>query len=432
MIFKTKINNLVKEYLNKKKIDKFRPGIDSVPVSGKVLGEEEIINIVESALESWLTTGRFNREFEKKLSEFLNIKSVLTVNSGSSANLVAFSTLTSDKLKERKINVGDEVITTATSFPTTVNPIIQNGAVPVFIDSQIGNYNIDPKKIEVAITNKTKAIIIAHTLGNPFDLEKVQEICNKYNLWLIEDNCDALGSTYNGKFTGSFGDLATLSFYPAHHITMGEGGAVLTSNIKLKRIADSFRDWGRDCYCETGKDNTCNKRFGWKLGDLPFGYDHKYTYTHMGYNLKITDMQAACGLAQLSKVQDFIKKRKENFKFLYDSLKKFEDIFYLPEKTKNSDPSWFGFPLTIRKNSYIKRFDLINFLESKKIQTRLLFAGNITKQPYMKNKNFKIFDNLNNSDLIMENTFWLGVFPGLNSNHLQYVVDNIEFFLKKN
>ena len=432
MIFKTKINNLVKEYLNKKKIGKFRPGIDSVPVSGKVLGEEEIINIVESALDSWLTTGRFNREFEKKLSEFLNIKSVLTVNSGSSANLVAFSTLTSDKLKERKINVGDEVITTATSFPTTVNPIIQNGAVPVFIDSQIGNYNIDPKKIEVAITNKTKAIIIAHTLGNPFDLEKVQEICNKYNLWLIEDNCDALGSTYNGKFTGSFGDLATLSFYPAHHITMGEGGAVLTSNIKLKRIADSFRDWGRDCYCETGKDNTCNKRFGWKLGDLPFGYDHKYTYTHMGYNLKITDMQAACGLAQLSKVQGFIKKRKENFKFLYDSLKKFEDIFYLPEKTKNSDPSWFGFPLTIRKNSHIKRFDLINFLESKKIQTRLLFAGNITKQPYMKNKNFKIFDNLNNSDLIMENTFWLGVFPGLNSNHLQYVVDNIEIFFKKN
>jgi CDP-6-deoxy-D-xylo-4-hexulose-3-dehydrase len=410
---------------------KFIPGQDFVPVSGKIIDKEEVSMMIDAALDGWLTTGKFNSLFENKLAKFLGVKLLMTVNSGSSANLVAFSCLTSPKLKERAILQGDEVITAAAGFPTTVNPIIQNGAIPVFIDSKMGNYNIDENKIENAITKKTKAIMVAHTLGNPFELNAINALCKKYNLWLIEDNCDSLGSKYDNKFTGTFGDIATLSFYPAHHITMGEGGAIFTNNMRLKRIAESFRDWGRDCYCEPGKDNTCNKRFGWKLGDLPFGYDHKYTYSHMGYNLKITDMQAACGLAQLNKLELFINKRKENFNFLYSLLKEFEDYFILPEATTNSEPSWFGFPLTVRDCNLINRESLLKFLNEKKIGTRLLFAGNLTKQPYMKNIKYKIIDDLNVADKIMKNTFWIGIFPGLHKDHFQYIYEAFKVFLKK-
>jgi len=410
---------------------KFIPGTSSIPVSGKVLDFEEISNLINSSLDAWLTTGRFNSEFEEKLASFLGVKIALTVNSGSSANLLAFSSLTSDKLGERKINPGDEVITCATGFPTTIAPIIQNGAIPVFIDATVPNYNINAEIIEKALTKKTKAIMLAHALGNPFDVDVIVDICKKKNLWLIEDNCDALGSKYNNKYTGTFGDIATQSFYPAHHITMGEGGAVITNNIKLKRIIESFRDWGRDCYCETGKDNTCNKRFKWQLGNLPFGYDHKYTYTHLGYNLKITDMQASIGLAQLKKLSNFIEIRKKNFNFLYNSLNEYSDIFYLPEATKKSDPSWFGFPLTIKEKSNIKRADLINFLESRKIGTRLLFAGNVTKQPFIKNYQYEIHGDLNMSDLIMKNTFWIGLYAGLSKEKLSYVVQSIKDYIKK-
>ena len=404
----------------------FIPGVSEVPVSGKVIGSLELKNMVEASLDGWLTTGRFNEQFEKKLADFLGIKCLLTVNSGSSANLIAFSTLTSSKLKERAIQKGDEIISVAAGFPTTVNPIIQFGAIPVFIDVKIPTYNIDESLVEEAITNKTKAIMLAHTLGNPFNVKKIKEICEKYNLWLIEDSCDALGSKFDNQNVGTFGDLATLSFYPAHHITMGEGGAVFTNSKKLERIAESFRDWGRDCYCEPGKDNTCNKRFGWKLGDLPFGYDHKYTYSHLGYNMKITDMQAACGLAQLERLEQFIIKRKENFNFLYKTLKNLEEFLILPEVEKNSDPSWFGFPLSLRKNNKFNRNDLIKHLNDSKIGTRLLFSGNLTKQPYMKDVNFKVQGELKNTDFIMENTFWIGLYPGLNKSHLEYSVSKIK------
>lgn len=355
---------------------------------------------------------------------------MLTVNSGSSANLIAFSTLTSPKLKERAIQKGDEVISVAAGFPTTVNPIIQFGAVPVFIDVKIPTYNIDENLVESAITNKTKAIMLAHTLGNPFNVKKIKEICDKYNLWLVEDSCDALGSKFNNQNVGTFGDLATLSFYPAHHITMGEGGAVFTNNKKLERITESFRDWGRDCYCEPGKDNTCNKRFGWKLGDLPFGYDHKYTYSHLGYNMKITDMQAACGLAQLDRLEGFIKKRKENFNYLYKNLKELEEFLILPEPEKNSEPSWFGFPLTLRQNTKFNRVDLISYLNANKIGTRLLFAGNLIKQPYMQNTNFRVHGELKNTNLIMDNTFWLGLYPGLIFKHLEFTINILKNFFK--
>ena len=348
---KNKILDLVKNYSNINfKEREFIPNVSEVPVSGKVIGTLELQNMVEASLDGWLTTGRFNQRFEEKLSKFLGIKCVLTVNSGSSANLIAFSTLTSSKLKERAIQKGDEVISVAAGFPTTINPIIQFGAIPVFVDIKIPTYNVDENLIEAAITSKTRAVMLAHTLGNPFNIKKIKEICDKYNLWLIEDSCDALGSKFEGQIIGTFGDLATLSFYPAHHITMGEGGAVFTNSKKLERIAESFRDWGRDCYCEPGKDNTCNKRFSWKLGDLPFGYDHKYTYSHLGYNMKITDMQAACGLAQLESLDKFINKRKENFNFLYKNLKNLDEFLILPEPEKDSDPSWFGFPLSLKKN----------------------------------------------------------------------------------
>ena len=428
---KNRILDLVNNYssINFKEKE-FIPGISDVPVSGKVIGGLELQNMVEASLDGWLTTGRFNQQFEEKLSQFLGIKCLLTVNSGSSANLVAFSTLTSPKLKDRAIQKGDEIISVAAGFPTTVNPIVQFGAIPVFVDVKISTYNIDENLVEEAITKKTRAIMLAHTLGNPFNVRKIKEICDKYNLWLIEDSCDALGSKFDNQNVGTFGDLATLSFYPAHHITMGEGGAVFTNSKKLERIAESFRDWGRDCYCEPGKDNTCNKRFGWKLGDLPYGYDHKYTYSHLGYNMKITDMQAACGLAQLDRLDGFIKKRKENFNFLYKNLKDLEEFLILPEPEKNSEPSWFGFPLSLKKNNQYNRNDLIKYLDANKIGTRLLFSGNLTKQPYMKNINFKVHGNLTNTDFIMENTFWIGLYPGLSQEHLEYSVLKIKNFFK--
>jgi CDP-6-deoxy-D-xylo-4-hexulose-3-dehydrase len=427
-----KILELVEEYAKNNFYEKnFIIGESDVPVSGKVIDFLEIKNLVESSLDGWLTTGRYNAIFQDQLAKFLNIKSLITVNSGSSANLIAFSTLTSPKLKERAIQKGDEVITVAASFPTTVNPIIQFGAIPVFIDIKLPTYNINESLVEEAITKKTKAIMIAHTLGNPFNVKKIKEICDKYNLWLVEDTCDALGTKFNNQFVGTFGDIATLSFYPAHHITMGEGGAVFTNSIKLRRIAESFRDWGRDCYCEPGKDNTCNKRFEWQLGNLPFGYDHKYTYSHMGYNMKITDMQAACGVAQLTKLDNFINLRKRNFKFLYENLKTLEEFLLLPEPELNSDPSWFGFPLSLKINKKFNRNDLIKYLNEKKIGTRLLFAGNVIKQPYMKDLNFRVSGDLKNTDFVMENTFWIGLYPGLTLQHLEYVVSKLKFYFQK-
>lgn len=425
-----KINKIIEENRENLINQKFIPSKSVVPVSGKILDEEEVKLMVAASIDGWLTTGRFNKEFEQKLSKRINAKNLITVNSGSSANLVAFSALKSEKLKESKIHDGDEVISVAAGFPTTVNPILQNNCVPVFIDVNKNTYNIISDRIESAITKKTKAIMIAHTLGNPFDLKTISEICAKYNLWLIQDSCDALGATYDGKELGEYGDLGTISFYPAHHITMGEGGAIFAKNIRLKRIIESFRDWGRDCYCETGFDNTCKKRFGWKLGDLPFGYDHKYTYSHMGYNLKITDMQAACGLAQLNKLDYFIKRRRENFNLLFNKFKNLEEFFMLPEKTPNSDPSWFGFILTI-KDDKINRNELLKYLDEKKIGTRLLFSGNITKQPFMKNQKYKIHGDLTNTEIIMKNSFWLGVFPGINEEMIEYIYKTIKDFVYK-
>ena len=431
MDIKKEILNLVGKFAVDKFSQKdFIPGITPVPVSGKVLDAEELKYMVEASLDGWLTTGRFNKEFEEKIATFIGAKLAITVNSGSSANLVAFMTLTSPKLKERAIVPGDEVISVAAGFPTTINPIIQFGAIPVFIDIDIPTYNIKVEEIESAISKRTKAIMIAHALGNPFDVKKIREICDKHNLWLIQDNCDALGAKFDGKPLGFYGDIGTISFYPAHHITMGEGGLVYTNSIKLKKIAESFRDWGRDCYCETGKDNTCNKRFNWQLGNLPQGYDHKYTYTHMGYNFKITDMQAACGLAQLKKIDGFIKKRLDNFNYLYQLFSKLNNYFILPEKTKNSEPSWFGFLLTIKENK-LNRNELLKFLDEKKIGTRLLFSGNVTKQPYMLDKKYIVHKDLINTDKVMNDSFWLGVYPGLEKKHLDYVYSTVQEFIKK-
>lgn len=410
----------------------FVPGQSPVPVSGKVLGAPELQMMVEASLDGWLTTGRFNAMFEERLAKYLGVKHLITVNSGSSANLVAFSTLTSPRLGDRAIKAGDEVIGVAAGFPTTVNPILQFGAVPVFVDVDLATHNIDASKIEAAISPKTKAIMLAHSLGNPFNLDVVTALCKKYNLWLVEDCCDALGATYNGQLVGTFGDIATLSFYPAHHITMGEGGAVFTNNSELKQIAESFRDWGRDCYCPPGKDNTCNKRFCWKLGDLPEGYDHKYTYSHLGYNLKISDMQAACALAQLDRVDDFIAARKANFAYLKNRLQSCEEFLHLPEATPNSDPSWFGFPIILKENAGVRRVDLLSYLDQNKIGTRLLFAGNLTRQPYMIGKNFRVSGELTNTDVVMNQTFWLGVYPGLTEAHLDFVVEKLESFLGVN
>ncbi len=406
----------------------FEPGKSMIPVSGKVIGSSELKNMVEASLDGWLTSGRFNKLFESRLASYLGVNHLITVNSGSSANLVAFSTLTSPKLGDRAIRPGDEVIGVAAGFPTTVNPIIQFGAVPVFVDIDLSTHNIDVSKVESAVSSKTKAIMLAHSLGNPFNLEVITAICKKYKLWLIEDCCDALGATYNGQMVGTFGDISTLSFYPAHHITMGEGGAVFTNHADLISIAESFRDWGRDCYCSPGHDNTCNKRYCWKLGNLPEGYDHKYIYSHLGYNLKITDMQAACALAQLDRLQEFIAARRANFLYLKNRLQTCSEYFYLPEATPNSNPSWFGFPLVLKESTDLKRVDLLEYLSQKKIGTRLLFAGNLTKQPYMLDRNFRISGELTNTDIVMNQTFWLGVFPGLNYEHLEYVSLKLEEF----
>jgi CDP-6-deoxy-D-xylo-4-hexulose-3-dehydrase len=421
---------------------------DYIAPSGKVLDQSELFNMIDASLDMWLTTGRFNEEFEKKLAQFLGIKYALTVNSGSSANLLAISALTSPQLADKRLKKGDEVITVAAGFPTTINPIIQNGLVPVFVDIELGTYNINPYKIEEAISEKTKAIFIAHTLGNPFDLDKVVEICNKHNLWLIEDNCDALGSKYKDKYTGTYGHIGTLSFYPAHHITMGEGGAVITNDSILYKIIMSFRDWGRECCCPPGSDNICQKRFSQQHGNLPYGYDHKYVYSHTGYNLKLTDWQAAIGLAQLEKLPCFIEKRKENFKLLYDGLKEFDEYFILPEITENSEPSWFGFLITIKENNKFNKIDLIKYLEENNVGTRQLFAGNILRQPVFVNsdidfriKNSPLINSselteehykiLPNTDTVMNSTFWIGIWQGITEIEINYIIKIFKNFIKE-
>jgi len=406
----------------------FVPGETPAPATGKLIDAAEITHMVDAALDGWLTTGRFNEQFETQLAAHLGVRHVLTVNSGSSANLIAFMTLTSPRLGARAIQPGDEVIGVAAAFPTTVNPILQFGAVPVFVDVNPHTYNIDPDQIEAAITAKTKAVMLAHTLGNPFDLEAVTRLCKKHGLWLIEDCCDALGSTYGGKPVGTFGDLASISFYPAHHITMGEGGALFTNNSELKQIAESFRDWGRDCFCQPGRDNTCGKRFCQQLGDLPYGYDHKYIYSHLGYNLKITDMQAACGLAQLGKLPRFVEQRKANFRFLRERLESVADFLLLPEATPGSDPAWFGFPLTLKEEANTPRVDLLRYLDQYKIGTRLLFAGNITRQPYMQDRTFRCVGTLPNTDKVMRDTFCIGVQPALEPAALEFIAEKLETF----
>jgi CDP-6-deoxy-D-xylo-4-hexulose-3-dehydrase len=406
----------------------FVGGETLIPPSGKLIGSRELQFMVEASLDGWLTTGRFNTEFEKKLAEFIGVKHLITVNSGSSANLVAFSTLTSPKLGERAIKKGDEVIGVAAGFPTTVNPIVQFGAIPVFVDVDMRTHNIDADLIEGAITSKTKAIMLAHTLGNPFNLKKVKELCDKYKLWLVEDCCDALGATYDGKMVGTWGDIATLSFYPAHHITMGEGGAVFTNNPTLKVIAESFRDWGRDCYCAPGCDDTCGNRFGHQFGTLPKGYDHKYVYAHLGYNLKITDMQAACGLAQLERAAEFVEARKRNFAALKERFSSLSDYLEVAEPTPNSEPSWFGFPVTLKEDSGVQRVDLLKYLDQNKIGTRLLFAGNLTRQPYFEGVEYRVEGDLTNTDRTMNQTFWLGVQPSLNEAHFDFVIAKLEEF----
>jgi len=407
----------------------FEAGRTLIPPSGKLIGAAELRNMVDASLDGWLTTGRFNEAFERRLAEFIGVRHLLTVNSGSSANLIAFSVLTSPRLGERAIRPGDEVIGVAAGFPTTVNPILQFGAVPVFVDVELGTYNVDVERLAAAITPRTRAIMLAHTLGNPFNLAAVTALCREHGLWLIEDCCDALGSTYDGRMVGTFGDIGTLSFYPAHHITMGEGGAVFTNDPDLIRIAESFRDWGRDCFCPPGKDNTCGKRFCWKLGDLPEGYDHKYTYSHLGYNLKITDMQAACGLAQLDRAAGFVQRRRENFERLSARLASCEEFLLLPSATPRSDPSWFGFPVTLRDSAPVTRRDLVTYLDQEKVGTRLLFAGNLVRQPYMRGRNFRVSGELTNTDIVMNRTFWIGVQPALTDDMLDYAADRIESFL---
>jgi CDP-6-deoxy-D-xylo-4-hexulose-3-dehydrase len=407
----------------------FVPGESAVPVSGKVYGEADMRSLVDSALDFWLTTGRFNAAFEAKLAARLGVRHAFTTNSGSSANLLALSSLTSHVLRDRALKPGDEVITCATGFPTTVNPSLQYGLKPVFVDIDIPTYNIRPDMIEAAISDKTRAIMVAHTLGNPFDLSVVMDVAKRHNLWVVEDCCDALGATYNGQLVGTFGDVGTLSFYPAHHITMGEGGAVFTRSNVLKRLIETMRDWGRDCWCEPGKDNTCGKRFGHKLGDLPMGYDHKYTYSHTGYNLKITDMQAAVGLAQLDRVDEFIEARRRNFGLLIQAMKPFEDVFILPEPTPNSDPSWFGFLLTVRDGAPFTRDEIVQHLNDKKIGTRLLFGGNLLRQPYMKHHDVRVVGDLTNADIVTERTFWIGLYPGLGDDHIAYMAETIGKFV---
>ncbi len=427
-----RILDLVKEYYHLEFTNKrFVPGETLIPASGKVFDEQELINLVDSALDFWLTAGRFAQEFEREFARFFSMRYAILTNSGSSANLLALSALTSPKLKDRRLKPGDEVITVATGFPTTVNPIIQSRLTPVFVDVELGTYNIDVTHLEEAVSEKTRAIVLAHTLGNPFNVERVLDVVRKYNLYLIEDICDAVGSRYKGQLVGTFGDLATVSFYPAHHITMGEGGAVLTNSPLLKKIVRSFRDWGRDCWCDPGKDNTCGKRFGWQLGDLPYGYDHKYIYSHIGYNLKLTDMQAAVGLAQLKKLPKFIEARQRNFQLLYEGLKPYEEYFILPKVLPEAEPSWFGFPLTIRENAGFTRRKLVTYLEDNRIATRMLFGGNLVRQPAYSEVKYRQVGDLRNADFVMNNTFWIGLYPGITEEMIDFVIRRIDDFVKK-
>ncbi|MBP9673638.1 MAG: lipopolysaccharide biosynthesis protein RfbH [Bacteriovoracaceae bacterium] len=407
-----------------------KAGQDYIPASGKVLDQDDLVHLIDASLDLWLTAGRYSDKFEKEFAQFMEQKFCLLVNSGSSANLLAFSALTSPLLGDRRMKAGDEVITVAAGFPTTVNPIIQNGCVPVFVDVEIGTYQVDVKYLTEALSTKTKAVMLAHTLGNVFNLKVVKEFCEKNNLWLIEDCCDAVGASYQNKMVGTFGDIATVSFYPAHHMTMGEGGAVLTSNPKLKKVLESFRDWGRDCWCPPGKDNSCGKRFDWKLGDLPQGYDHKYIYTHMGYNLKVTDMQAALGVSQLKKLPLFIEKRRENTRYLREALAGMEDKLILPQETLDSQPSWFGFPITLLESAPKTRNELTQFLEKNKIGTRMLFGGNLLKQPLYQEVQKRVVGDLTQTDRIMNQTFWVGIYPALNSEHMDYIAHKIKEFLK--
>jgi CDP-6-deoxy-D-xylo-4-hexulose-3-dehydrase len=404
----------------------FVPGESAIPVSGRVFNAEDVRTLVDSSLDFWLTTGRYAKQFEREFAQFFNMRHALLVNSGSSANLLALTALTSHLLMEKRLKAGDEIITVATGFPTTVNPIFQNNLVPVFVDVDIPTYNIDVSQLEAALSEKTRAVMIAHTLGNPFDLDTVTAFCKTHDLWLIEDCCDAVGALYNGQPVGRFGDVATVSFYPAHHITMGEGGAVLTDKPKLKKIIESFRDWGRDCWCAPGKENTCGKRFEWQLGDLPHGYDHKYTYSHIGYNLKVTDMQAAVGVSQMKKLPQFIDTRRANFRYLYERLSELQEFFLLPEATPNSTPSWFGFPILVRPEAPFTRDDTVQWLEKHKIGTRLLFAGNIIHQPAYRGKNYRVVGDLAKADEVMNRVFWIGVYPGLNQPMLDYISDTMK------
>jgi CDP-6-deoxy-D-xylo-4-hexulose-3-dehydrase len=423
------LKNLLVEKFSKNINKAIIPGESYIPVSGKIIDEEDVLWGIESMMDAWLTAGRFSLKLERELARYFGSRFSFLVNSGSSANLLAFYALTSPKLLDRAIKPGDEIITVAAGFPTTINPMIQFGCIPVFIDVDIPSYNIKVEDIEKAITPKTKAIMLAHALGNPFNLSVVMAIAKKYNLWVVEDDCDSLGATYDGKKTGTFGDLATLSFYPAHHITMGEGGAVLVNNASLKKITESFRDWGRDCWCPPGKDNTCGERYCQKLGDLPDGYDHKYTYSHIGFNLKVTDMQAAVGLSQLTKADHFVAKRRENHAILSEMFKEFEEHFILPVATENSEPSWFGFMLTIREGSPIDRNKFVEYLEQNKIGTRLFFGGNLLKQPAYYNLNYRKIDDLKNTDLLMNHSFWLGVWPGLNQIHYDYIANIVRKYI---
>lgn len=426
-----KIFDLVRDLHKSRQKASFVPGQSALPYAGRVFDEDELLSLVDASLDFWLTAGRYAKQFETEFSSFVGAKHTLLTNSGSSANLLALSALTSEKLGDGRLNPGDEVITVATGFPTTVNPIFQNQLVPVFVDVEPGTYNVDVEQLRAAVGPKTRAIMLAHTLGNPFDLDAVMDIVNDHNLWLIEDGCDALGGRYDGRHVGTFGHLATASFYPAHHITMGEGGAVYCSEKRLARLVESFRDWGRDCWCLPGQDNSCGKRFDWQLGDLPRGYDHKYIYTHIGYNLKATEMQAAVGVAQLKKLPSFIEARRRNFDRLYEGLKDFEDSLILPIATPKSEPSWFGFPLMLRSGARFTRGEIVGHLERVKVATRMLFGGNLLRQPLYQGREYRVVGDLVTSDKIMNDMFWIGVYPGLSEEMIEYTLDQFKKFFDR-